>query len=291
MTVMTPVVRERATRRTFTLNGSHSPLVVDEWTPAAPAADVPPILLIHGWGGTGSYWEGTAEALAQTARVIVPDLPGTGRSQPVRSARSMFDQVDALVQVLDEFELKRVQVVGHSMGGAMALLLADMRPDAIERVVLTSLTFFRTLAQERVYRSVMKVFRLSMRFRPAWLADVPGVAQMMARHYFYRVPADRALLRQGLLDYLQLDAATATRCADDATTPAIPAAGLRVRVPVLLVACEEDQMMPPENVDYTATIIPDCTVVRMAECGHLPMVEKPDEYLAILRDFLRLGRS
>jgi len=111
----------------------------------------------------------------------------------------------------------------------------------------------------------------------------------MANRYFYRLPKDNKLVEQGFIDYLELDAATAVACAKNATDPAIEAAGANVQAPTLLIACRQDQVMPVANVDYTAKVIPDCQVHWIDKCGHLPMVEKPQEYLAIVRDFLQLA--
>ena len=289
-------------QRTLTLARPHGPLVVDIWEPRSFASaaqptqdastpsskDVPAILLIHGWGNAGGYWRSTAQQLAATARVIVPDLPGTGRSLPVAPPQTMFDQVATLVDLLDILAVERVQVVGHSMGGAMALLLADARPAQIERLVLTSTCFFLNEQQQQLYRVIMQVTYLAMRFRPTWLADIPLAARLMATRYFYRVPTDDELLRQGFLDYLTLDLPTAIACADNACDPAIPAAGSRIQVPTLLVACRQDQVMPVDNINYTLQVIPNSQVQWIDQCGHLPMVEKPTEYIAILREFLRL---
>lgn len=134
----------------------------------------------------------------------------------------------------------------------------------------------------------MKAAFLAMRFRPTWLADLPGMTKLTAARYFYRIPRDTALLRRGFLDYLQLDYATAVACATDASAPAIPATGPRIGVPTLLVACRQDQVMPVENVNYTAQMIPGCQVRWIEKCGHLPMVEKPAEYNGLLREFLEL---
>ncbi len=273
--------------KTLRINQKQGPLLVDVWQPRT-AKDVTPILLIHGWGGSGSYWQGTAHALAYTAQVIVPDLPGTGRSQPVQPAQNMFDQVASLKNTLDVLEIDRVQIVGHSMGAAMALLLADLIPERVERMVLTSMCFFVSEKQKEIYTNIMKFIQLSMRFRPEWMGYLPGLPQMMATRYFYRIPNDPMALRQGLFDYLQLDFDTAVACANDATNPEIKEAGLRVQAPTLIIACRQDQVMPLENVAYTVERIPNCEVHWMEECGHLPMVEKPGEYMAILRDFLEL---
>lgn len=275
------------TRHTLRFQRAYAPLVVDMWEPAEINHDYP-ILLVHGWGGTGSYWESTARALAKSAQVIVPDLPGTGRSQPIKSTRDMYQQVDTLAYLLDELELERLQIIGHSMGGAMSVLLSADYPERVERLILTSLTFFMTQQQKDIYETVMSGFRLAMRFRPGWLVDVPGVPQMMATQYFHRVPDDQNILRQGLRDYLNLHRGTALACANNATDSTITEAGANVQAPTLLIAARQDKMMPLENVDFTINTIPQCNVRWIERCGHFPMIEKPNDYLAIVREFLDL---
>lgn len=274
-------------RQTVTINYPLGPLVVDIWSPKTPS-QVAPILLIHGWGGSGVYWQGTAQSLARTAQVIVPDLPGSGRSQPVNPAQDMFNQVNALKEVLDHLNLDRVQLVGHSMGSAMALLLADLVPDRIERAALTSMCFFMNEQQAETYQSIMNFIQLAMRFRFKWMADIPGLTKMMAMRYFYRVPKNETLLRHGLLDYLEMDFDTAVACANNATDPRIEAAGTRFNAPAIIIACRQDQIMPLENVEYSANRMPNCQVRWIEKCGHLPMVESPAQFMSILHNFLEL---
>ncbi|NDJ63276.1 MAG: alpha/beta hydrolase [Chloroflexi bacterium] len=282
-----PPQPQRHSHQTLTYQRPGGPVVVDIWEPETPGA-VAPVLLVHGWGGSGSYWRQTAQALAATTRVIVPDLPGTGRSQPVRGPQNMYDQVETLAWLLDALEIDRVQIVGHSMGGAMSVLLSAQRPDQVERLVLTALTFFMTKQQEAIYAQVMGFFKVMMLLRHRSFVHVPGLSQMMAQQYFHRLPDDPAVLREGLMEYLRLDRETALACAGNATDAAIREAGAQVTAPTLLIASRQDQMMPMENVDFTLDIIPDSRVRWIEACGHLPMVEKPDAYLALLRDFLVL---
>lgn len=274
-------------RTTRTIRASSGQFVFDVWH-AQHTPKATPIVLVHGWGGTGSYWTDTARLLSQTADVIVPDLPGTGRSKPVNGTQDMFDQVDTLIHLLDSLQLKQIQLVGHSMGGAMAVLIAAKQPERIKRLALVSLAFFMNKEQEDIYSAVMRVFKLSTMFRPKWLANIPGMPGMIAKQYFYRVPDERELLRSGFLDYLQLDRDTAIACANNATDPRIKAAGYKVKAPTLMIAAKQDMRLPLENVDYTANIIPNSDVRWIDECGHLPMVEKSDEFHAMLREFLTL---
>ncbi|MEZ4581721.1 MAG: alpha/beta hydrolase [Caldilineaceae bacterium] len=81
-----------------------------------------------------------------------------------------------------------------------------------------------------------------------------------------------------------MDRATAVTCANDASSEAIPIGG--AVVPTLLIASRQDLVMPVSNVEYTVQTIPNCRVRWIEECGHLPMVEKSQEFLEILTEFL-----
>jgi pimeloyl-ACP methyl ester carboxylesterase len=246
------------------------------------------VLLIHGWGGSGRYWRDTVERLCDRFRVIVPDLPGVGRSLPVRRGHDIFDQTKALEALLAHLEITRAHVVGHSVGGAIAILLAASRPELVERLALTSVGLFRNDAERAVFSAVMGLTGVLMLARAPWMADIPFLAEQSARRYFYRVPNDPELLRAGFIDYLTMDYATALASARSGVSDAIPAAARRIHVPTLLIAAHEDQSMPEVNVAYTATVIPGCQLRWIAKCGHLPMVEKPDEYAAIVREWFEM---
>ena len=281
--------RNRTKKRTLRVKHPRGPMIVDIWEPDHAEVEAQtPILLIHGWGGSGSYWGSTAQALAPHAQVIVPDLLGTGRSQPVAQPQNMYDQVDSLADLLNALKIDKVQIIGHSMGSAMSLLLNDSWDGEIERLVLTSMCFFLTADQVKTYRSVMKVMEQTMRFRSPWMANMPGMSRMLGARYFHKMPEDTGLLQQGLVDYLELDFETAIACADNAADDAIREAGQRVSCPTLLIACRQDQVMPVENVNYTSEQIPNCRVEWIDQCGHIPMVEQPEQYMALINDFLKI---
>lgn len=276
--------------RTLTLNVAGSPLAVDIIDSLRPSGR-PPVLLIHGWGGSGRYWRGTVERLREQFSLIVPDLPGVGRSLPVRQPYDMAMHVNALEALLAQLAVERVQVVGHSMGGGIALLLAARRPALVERLALTAISLFRSDGERWFFRQVTELAGLMMRMRAPWMADLPFLTRQFATRFFYQVPSDAQLLREGFLDYLQMDHATAVASARSATSPAIPEAAKRIQAPTLLVAARNDQVMPPANVPFTRDLIPGCQVRWIERCGHLPMVEQPDEYVAILREFLGRGNA
>ncbi|MGW7465173.1 alpha/beta fold hydrolase [Streptomyces xantholiticus] len=99
------------------------------------AQDAPPVVLAHGRGGDSSHWTRVAEQLAATRRVYAPDFPGHGLSDwPGTYGLGAFrDDLSTFITALD---LGPVDVVGHSMGGAAAVLLVERHPELVRRLVL-----------------------------------------------------------------------------------------------------------------------------------------------------------
>jgi pimeloyl-ACP methyl ester carboxylesterase len=95
----------------------------------------PPLVLLHSLGGSGADWAGLARRLGGAYQVYAPDLRGNGDSD--RPGEYSFELMrDDVLGLLDALGLERVTLVGHSMGAAVAYLVASERPERIERLVL-----------------------------------------------------------------------------------------------------------------------------------------------------------
>jgi pimeloyl-ACP methyl ester carboxylesterase len=276
---------DTATTETLQLTIGGDPLVVDIYAPPAETGQLP-VLLLHGWGGSGRYWQPTIERLRAEHTLIVPDLPGVGRSLPVSAARTIFDQASVVEQLLAHLEIGRVMLVGHSMGAGIAIVLAARRPELIDRLVLVGVSLFRNDIERTFFNSVTEVAGLMMRFRPTLLADLPLLTQQFATRFFHRVPDDPQLLREGFLDYLTMDYETALASARSASDPRINAAARKIACPTLIVAPRQDRVMPTANLDVTIEAIAGAQLRWIEECGHIPMVEKADEFAEVVRAFL-----
>jgi 3-oxoadipate enol-lactonase len=103
-----------------------------------------PLLLIHGLGSSGADWGLQVPVLEKRFRVIVPDLPGSGRSHPPRGEYSIAGFASAVWALLDHLGIERVNIVGFSMGGAVAIEMSLQRPDGVQRLgLINSLATYR----------------------------------------------------------------------------------------------------------------------------------------------------
>jgi 3-oxoadipate enol-lactonase len=121
-----------------------------------------PVLLVHGLGGSGSDWALQVTALERRFRVIVPDLPGCGFSSPSRGSYSIEGFACALWSLLDQLEVPRINIVGFSLGGAVAVETALQRPTLVPRLALIkSLATYRDQWRKWMYaRSSAALIRL-----------------------------------------------------------------------------------------------------------------------------------
>lgn len=246
----------------------------------------PPVVLVHGWLSSSRVWEGLAGRLAQRFTVYTLDLPGFGESDKPLSGYGVRYGSRLLYAFCAHFGLTRASVIGHDIGGDMAVKLAADHPDVVGRLVLVS-----TPANEEQIDLPT----------PLWLATLPVVGPL-----FYGLGRALRPLRAMWMrpffsdpDHLTEDAV------EDAamSTPAAMSASLGmtrreiaggrlarqariIKVPILLVAGEEDQIVDPQAVGMWARSAEQAEVVLMDECGHMPMIERTAEFNARILAFL-----
>ena len=241
--------------------------------------DGPPVLFLHGLGGTRYAWEPQLEDLSASYRCIAWDLPGYGDSAPIRPLTFPVI-VDAIVGLLDQLAIDRVDVVGLSFGGQQALHLALTHPDRVGRLVLadTSARFGADGTDPEEWMR-LRLDPLDAGVTPAEMA--PMVIDSITAPDFAGLERDRTI-------------AAFTR---------IPAAGLRAAVeclpshdvtarlgeivaPTLVIVGELDDETPLAYAETLATAIPDATLVVVPGVGHLTPAEAPAEFNRLVAAFL-----
>ena len=117
-----------------------------------------PILLIHGFPFHQEIWDGYVERLSDEFRVITIDLPGFGKSEPLKSPFTLDQVASTLLDFLGKNDLKKINIVGHSLGGYVALAMVKNSPELFASLVLFHSTAYADSAEKRESRSKVVEF-------------------------------------------------------------------------------------------------------------------------------------
>ena len=246
----------------------------------------PAVLLVHGWLSSSRIWEQLAGRLAQRFTVYTLDLSGFGESDKPLSGYGVRNGSRLLYAFCAHFGLTRANVIGHDLGGAMAVKLAADHPDIVGRLVIVS-----TPADE----DQIDVPTL------LWLATLPVVGPLFYALGRAARPVRRSWVRPFVADPDDLT----EEVVDDAgrSTPAAVSKTLSIarreiargrlarqariiKVPFLVAAGEEDQIVDPQSVGVWAGGVDKAEICLIDACGHLPMIERTGEFNAQILAFL-----
>jgi pimeloyl-ACP methyl ester carboxylesterase len=251
---------------------------------AAEAGSGPPLLAIHGLGGTKASFLPTIGALGDAFRVIAVDLPGFGDS--VKPLRAPFDApyfARAMAAVLDAAGLERAHVVGNSMGGRIGIEMALTESDRVDQLVLLSpaLAWLRP----RRWAPVVRLLRPELSLLP--LPVEPVVRRLVPREGWAAAGVD---------EFLRAYTTSRGRHAFNAVARNIyldephGEAGLWERLrgmthESLFVWGRKDTLVPIGFMKHVERAFPAARHVEL-DCGHVPQVELPRETHAAMREFL-----
>jgi pimeloyl-ACP methyl ester carboxylesterase len=247
-----------------------------------------PLLLVHGLGGAASNWLALAPMLLPGRQLLVPELPGHGGSEPLPAAASLNAYADRLGLVLEHAQVAGKAVVGHSLGGAIALRLAIRRPDLVESLVLAGAAGITSATRRSRYvLTVTGVLKPGRRIAPH-RRRVARSALLRTLVFGRWGAADPQALRPEVVDGFLAGPArhTDTFSAARALMRDDPRADLdRVRCPALVLWGARDNQLPVADAfDYARRL--RAPVRLIADCGHLLIGERPDACADAIESFL-----
>jgi pimeloyl-ACP methyl ester carboxylesterase len=238
----------------------------------------PAVLFVHGAGMDHTVWQLPARWFAWHGHsVLAVDLPGHGRSEgPVLSRVAELAQW--LGRVIDAAGVGRAAIVGHSMGGAVALEAAAALPERVTRLALLG-----TAAAIPVNAGLLNAAReapaRAYQMMTAWSH---GFAAKMGGHPvpgLWMTGGSLALFARNAPGVLHADLAAC------AAWTSGPDAAARVRCPALVMMAANDIMTPPRNGAELVRLISGARAVTLADCGHMLVAEEPDAALDALMAF------
>lgn len=241
------------------------------------AADAPAVVIIHGLYGSGRNWGVIAKRLSDRLRVITVDLRNHGTS-PWTDTHSYPDMAQDLAEVVDRIGAP-AHVVGHSMGGKAAMVLAAQNPDLIQRLIIADIAPVAYSHSQMQFITAMRGVDLSQITRrseaEAQLADL-GVEP--ALQSFFTQSLDVAEKRWRLnLDVL-------AREMDSILS--FPDLTGRFDGPTLFLSGAESDYVHPDHRPAIKSLFPVARFAKIPGAGHWLHADKPREFEAALRAFL-----
>jgi len=251
------------------------------------------ILLLHGIAGSSQTWLPVVRPLARRYRVVAPDLLGHGSSTKPRTDYSLGAFSVLLRDFLDELGITRVTLVGHSLGGGIAMQFIYQHPDYGQRLILIgsgglgpdvglTLRMASLPGAELVLPLIAprKLMATGDRFW-AWLrkagVESPRTEEMW-RHYssLSDGPTRQAFLRtlRAVVDHRGQAVSALNRL------------NTRTNFPVLVIWGDRDAIIPVEHAYAAQRVRPDARLEVLADVGHFPHAERPAEVAALISDFI-----
>jgi pimeloyl-ACP methyl ester carboxylesterase len=235
------------------------------------------LVFLHGWGGDREYWKHQADAFAADYTVVTVDQAGHGASGTDRKAWTIESLAGDVQSVVEDLKLKRVVLIGHSMGGPVALLAAKRLPGTVVAVVgvdtLQDAEFKRPDdVVKGPFAGLEKDFKGTVGGMAAGLLPEKGDAKLKEWIGTKAASRDPAIATALIKDLFALDQKKACREAGVPVRCVNSSGGFQFFTPT---AVETNK----KYADYDAVNIPDV--------GHYPMLEKPTEFNEKLRDVLK----
>jgi len=243
-----------------------------------------PLVLLHGIATDRHIWDLALPALASSRRVVTLDLPGFGQSQPMDGGFELDAVAERIARGLAGRGLRGpIDLVGHSLGGGVAITLAALRPRLVGRLILVAPAGMRPFPApiSRLLASSADA-ALSARRRAVSLTEVAWGRRLLLA----MTAADGAGLPPTLARQMVEASSTARRT--EAALATITSSDLRpvlasLTTPLGVIWGEADRTVPLRILDEVTNARPDARVVRLPGAGHVPMVEQPQEFADALQ--------
>jgi pimeloyl-ACP methyl ester carboxylesterase len=255
--------------------------------------DGPPVILVHGFGGSMWQWEYQQASLAPRHRVITLDLPGSGLSDKPDLAYTPDEMVAFVLGVMDALEIQKAAFVGNSMGAGLAIGMAVAHPERVDRVVLIS-GLPKGVREKLTGPLIRRAVETSA---PVWLLRF---GNWLAGRW-----VTENVLKEIVHDHSRLTPAVIERSVRNRARPGLIRAamaaarnlplweqGFALRIgeisrPTLVIWGTEDKVFPPEVGHELKNTIKGASIALVPKAGHIPQWEQPEAVNALLVAFLK----
>jgi pimeloyl-ACP methyl ester carboxylesterase len=250
----------------------------------AGPTDAPVVVLLHGIAGSSHTWDPVVPLLVPEVRVVAPDLLGHGASAKPRGDYSLGAFASGVRDLLDLIDIEHVTVVGHSLGGGVAMQFAYQFPERCQRLVLVS--------SGGLGREVTPLLRAATlpgaEFVVPWLGRLARKVPLEPL-----LPPGAAEVSRGFASLAETDAGRAfvhtARSVIDITGQRIDASDrlyLAQTMPTMLIWGDKDRFIPSKHGERAADLIPGSRFELFRGAGHFPMHDNPMRFARLIHDFV-----
>jgi pimeloyl-ACP methyl ester carboxylesterase len=257
------------------------------------AGSGPVLLLIHGMAGTCANWESVIEPLAIHHTVIAPDFPGHGASAPGGGDYSLGSLASALRDLMLTLGHERATLVGHSLGGGVAMQFTYQFPEMVERLVLVSSGGLGPDVSPILRAAALPGAELFISATAGVGSRIGSVIGRGLGFVGLRPNADVAEVTRGyatLTDPDRRKAFVATLRSvvgmEGQRVGALDKLYLADTLPLLIVWGENDPIIPVEHAREAHAQLPSAHLEIFEDTGHIPQQERPGRFIAVLERFL-----
>jgi 2-hydroxymuconate-semialdehyde hydrolase len=239
-----------------------------------------PVVLLHGAGGDSSLFDGAIASLMVSYRLIAPDILGHGKTRGPAGFYAVAGYRRWLKSFIEALHTGPVDIIGHSMGGAIALRFTAEHPRLVRRLILvdsialgmpslvTTLLLLAAVFNPDDRRALDQVARAVLASPQAISSDV-------------RAALESGGIPKGLRGFAWMYART--------WRVMLPVSGWtlsRIQAPVMMLWGENDRYFPAAHAERRMRRLPDARLQRIPNAGHLPFLEQPHAFEAAVRSFL-----
>lgn len=236
------------------------------------------VLLLHAFPLHSGMWSRQFAALGKKHRVIAPDYRGLGKSGVSTEASTMELLAQDVRALLQHVRVERAAVVGLSMGGYLAFELYRQLPALFRGLALCDTKAAADTEEGKAGRE--KLAKGAIEKGLSWVADEMVPKLLRPQPDPAAVKEVRSLVAEGTPAGVAAALRGMARRPD--STPTLAA----IACPALVVAGEEDQLIPPAESERMAAAIKGARLVKIPGAGHLPNIEVPDAFTKALEDFV-----
>jgi len=237
-----------------------------------------PLVLVHGFLGSSDMWSPQIKFFKDDFRVIVPALPGFGKSSTINSCDSIECMAKAILNLLEKKEIKNFNLLGHSMGGMIVQEIAKIAGEKILKLICYGTGprgnipgRFETIDQSREKLRINGLKDTAFRIAKTWFIE-----EEKAKYFYLCEEAGKQ---------------TSIETADNGLVAMKNWSGIKnlknIKNETLIVWGDQDKAYNFNQVETLSNNIPDSDLKVIKDCSHNVHLEKPDEFNRIIKEFLK----